>query len=907
AIFHFLREVKWDALNAVGSESSDILTYLTGKSSLCFQNLADQNECSRLTSPFVLFDLETCDSFSSNSVALVPGSISDSEIKRLNLNGVGKLIAVTSFPKEIPAFELVWSKRKRINLVSSPENKWTLEHLMMGKKCRISGFKTDHPELSQLEECNSLYYAESETSKISRKEKLVASFNAVNTIAFGLRKAWEDRCHNIPGFCNGLQTMSSHDFYELYLKGLEFYNDGPGSRSPAGVSGGKMRTSAVGELRRSKFIFVEYKTQGFKIVAEQLFIKDDSGLKRLSQDVSIPQFPCDKEGCHSCKRGLKSVELPLPHPMNYYSSDLQADFTEVISKTASVTSRDTEEKTLTLIIPALLPVHKSGPTPLQCGTVINQEAIYGVEALLWALDQINRQEHILPGIELGTIVLDTCSSMSKTEGILSGLLDKSDDSSLEELGVKSGQIVAAIVALRGQEAYIASELFSQENITSVNALSQAISHEGNKKYSVEIDVSYEKIALALVKLLKRQKIMQILLLYSQRNEELQFAFRHLRRLCDSHDIHVMAIEAISDNVLMEDVLQRLKEKDTLSRWNSDDHQQVVVTLLSKEDADDFMAALVEAEDLATKPFLIGVGSYWDQFSKDPDFTKAVSGAAFISSDWNPVQEFVEYFRKLKPSMNDRNPWFYEYWEQNMEDDSCPEESEEDSCKVRKVHDSFTEVATVGAKMIQSVYLLASSLVRVQKEACQGHRHMKECSVERFYDRLLLNEFIRKTGTDRVDFNETDFRLTPDGYGDIDVAVWNIRRAPSQDRFIRSPVIMKKVGLFDNKLKLNSNLLTYNDQGREVVLSDIFGKNPVTLPTTTEQTSTTQRRRISIITRTRPTTAQTEPMTHSVVDLTTLSDQTIQKSSTAVTVTDCFKDPSCLKKMQNFSSSVKVMQ
>jgi len=52
---------------------------------------------------------------------------------------------------------------------------------------------------------------------------------------------------------------------------------------------------------------------------------------------------------------------------------------------------------------------------------------------------------------------------------------------LEELGVKSGQIVAAIVALRGQEAYIASELFSQENITSVNALSQAISHEGNKK------------------------------------------------------------------------------------------------------------------------------------------------------------------------------------------------------------------------------------------------------------------------------------------------------------------------------------------------------------------------------------------------------------------------------------------
>ncbi|KAJ8377488.1 hypothetical protein AAFF_G00259560 [Aldrovandia affinis] len=57
----------------------------------------------------------------------------------------------------------------------------------------------------------------------------------------------------------------------------------------------------------------------------------------------------------------------------------------------------------------LFPVHARGPPGLPCGDIKKENGIHRLEAMMYALDQINSDEELLPNITLGARVLDTCS------------------------------------------------------------------------------------------------------------------------------------------------------------------------------------------------------------------------------------------------------------------------------------------------------------------------------------------------------------------------------------------------------------------------------------------------------------------------------------------------------------------
>lgn len=57
----------------------------------------------------------------------------------------------------------------------------------------------------------------------------------------------------------------------------------------------------------------------------------------------------------------------------------------------------------------LFPVHARGPHGLPCGEIKKEKGIHRMEAMLYALDQINSNPELLPNITLGARILDTCS------------------------------------------------------------------------------------------------------------------------------------------------------------------------------------------------------------------------------------------------------------------------------------------------------------------------------------------------------------------------------------------------------------------------------------------------------------------------------------------------------------------
>lgn len=57
----------------------------------------------------------------------------------------------------------------------------------------------------------------------------------------------------------------------------------------------------------------------------------------------------------------------------------------------------------------LFPVHSRGPVGVPCGEIKREKGIHRLEAMLYALDQINSDPDLLPNITLGARILDTCS------------------------------------------------------------------------------------------------------------------------------------------------------------------------------------------------------------------------------------------------------------------------------------------------------------------------------------------------------------------------------------------------------------------------------------------------------------------------------------------------------------------
>lgn len=62
-----------------------------------------------------------------------------------------------------------------------------------------------------------------------------------------------------------------------------------------------------------------------------------------------------------------------------------------------------------LTLGGLFPVHARGVDGVPCGDLKKENGIQRLEAMMYALDQINQDEQLLPNITLGARVLDTCS------------------------------------------------------------------------------------------------------------------------------------------------------------------------------------------------------------------------------------------------------------------------------------------------------------------------------------------------------------------------------------------------------------------------------------------------------------------------------------------------------------------
>ncbi|KAK3579095.1 hypothetical protein CHS0354_029955, partial [Potamilus streckersoni] len=62
-----------------------------------------------------------------------------------------------------------------------------------------------------------------------------------------------------------------------------------------------------------------------------------------------------------------------------------------------------------IIFGGLFPMHEKGKEGKNCGELKKEKGIQRLEAMLFAVKRINRDNTLLPGVKVGMHILDTCS------------------------------------------------------------------------------------------------------------------------------------------------------------------------------------------------------------------------------------------------------------------------------------------------------------------------------------------------------------------------------------------------------------------------------------------------------------------------------------------------------------------
>ncbi|KAG1685960.1 Metabotropic glutamate receptor 8 [Nymphon striatum] len=293
-----------------------------------------------------------------------------------------------------------------------------------------------------------------------------------------------------------------------------------------------------------------------------------------------------------------------------------------------------------IILGAVFPIHHRNG--LNCGKLQLEEGIQALEALVFTINKINKNETLLPGIKLGIVAIDSCDNevhaLEQSLDFIKGFMTRGQQ-------FQKGNFVCA----NGDKPVYASGRF--DNIVGV------------------IGGQSSAVSIQLAQLLRLFHVPQVNLKIVSK-----FGWKYAAVVYSDSDYGNRGFETLVDLAPDYDVCFSLPIRVSLDRFNSQDYDFVVRTLLYKTKA---KVVIVFANKQITKKLMEAVKRYnsYDRFvwigsdawggrqsvvERNED---VIEGAISVQPLVRPIQGFSEYLTNLNDKNNKANPWFAEFWEE----------------------------------------------------------------------------------------------------------------------------------------------------------------------------------------------------------------------------------------------------
>ncbi|MCI4390293.1 hypothetical protein PGIGA_G00120970 [Pangasianodon gigas] len=379
-----------------------------------------------------------------------------------------------------------------------------------------------------------------------------------------------------------------------------------------------------------------------------------------------------------------------------------------------------------LTLGGLFPVHARGIAGEPCGDVKKENGIHRLEAMLYALDQINSDDELLPNITLGARVLDTCSrdtyALEQSLTFVQALVQK-DTSDVRctngepPVFVKPEKVVGVIGASASSVSIMVANILRLFQIPQISYASTAPELSDDRRYDFFSRVvppdSFQ--AQAMVDIVKAMGWNYVSTVASEGSygEKGVEAFMQISReaggICIAQSLKIPHDRKQADF-------------DKIIRMLLDTRQaRAVIMFAYDEDIREILNASKRADQVGH--FLwIGSDSWGAKNSPIHGLEDAAVGAITILPKRTTILGFDAYFTSRTLENNRRNVWFAEYWEENFNCKLMSSSKKEDTSRKctgqeRIGIDSKYEQEGKVQFVIDAVYAMAHALHNMHKDLC----------------------------------------------------------------------------------------------------------------------------------------------------------------------------------------------
>uniref|UniRef100_A0A6I8RMH8 Glutamate receptor, metabotropic 6 n=1 Tax=Xenopus tropicalis TaxID=8364 RepID=A0A6I8RMH8_XENTR len=322
-----------------------------------------------------------------------------------------------------------------------------------------------------------------------------------------------------------------------------------------------------------------------------------------------------------------------------------------------------------IILGGLFPVHARGERGVPCGDLKKEKGIHRLEAMMYAIDQINKDSDLLPNITLGVRILDTCSrdtyALEQSLTFVQALIEK-DASDVRcangdpPIFTKPDKIVGVIGAAASSVSIMVANILRLFKIPQISYASTAPELSDNSRYDFYSRVvppdSYQ--AQAMVDIVTALGWNYVSTLASEGNygESGVEAFTQLSReiggVCIAQSLKIPREPKVGE---FDKIIRRLLETP---------NARAIIIFANEDDIRRILEAAKRNNQ--TGHFLwIGSDSWGSKIAPVYQQEEIAEGAVTILPKRASIDGFDRYFRSRSLANNRRNVWFAEFWEENF--------------------------------------------------------------------------------------------------------------------------------------------------------------------------------------------------------------------------------------------------
>ncbi|XP_043218072.1 metabotropic glutamate receptor-like [Amphibalanus amphitrite] len=420
-----------------------------------------------------------------------------------------------------------------------------------------------------------------------------------------------------------------------------------------------------------------------------------------------------------------------------------------------------------LVLGGLFPVHEKGDsTP--CSTKLSGSGLQQLEAMLFAVDQINNDSDLLPNTSLGVHIVDTCGTaghaVNQALALIKGPLDEDaaafecSDGSLPRPKHRHKTVSGVVGGSSNIVSMNVADLLRVFRIPQISPASTAQYLSDRRRFdyfarTVPSDSSQVDTLVDMIRLFNWTYISTV----ASENAQDFGASEAFQARAAERNICIAVHETVPADASaerFEAIVLHLQRKQ---------RARGVILFVTSKDARGLLKAAkrmgLQQQFHWIAAFAHSGDGWGSRRSVVRGAEEVAEGALAVELASRPLPAFDRYMAELTPDTNRRNPWFRDYWQAFFGCSLAPDAAEDTACDPAlrlRPETGFVQEAKVQF-VIDAVYAFANAFHALQRDLCGNQlgicEQMNNYDGGDFYQNYILNVSFTGLAGNQVKFDE----------------------------------------------------------------------------------------------------------------------------------------------------------